>query len=286
MSIIQLNSNGAAVTQWQQFLASLGYAVGTPDGIFGPETQAATQAFQTKEGLTADGIVGPSTYAAAAALGFSEGSTPGGGSSPVIANFLGIDVFHGNGTIDWNAVKADPQNIKFVYVKATQGSTFQDPCYAANIKGATATGFATGAYHFFSLESTAQSQADNFIQQVGDTYPYTLPPAFDYEMNVTGADSASVLAAIETWLNAVKSKWGITPVIYSSVNYWSQLGNPAGFSQYPLWLANYNPGMPGVPGGWNEWAIWQYSESGSVSGVSGAVDMNKYNTASGLLPAS
>lgn len=275
---IQLNSTGSAVTEWQQFLSSQGYAVGAADGIFGASTNIATEAFQTKEGLTADGVVGPDTYAAAATLGFS-----GGTSTPIpIANFLGIDVFHGNGTIDWNAVKADPQNIHFVYIKATQGTTDQDPEYATNIQGATAAGFATGAYHFFSLTSDAQSQADNFIQQVGATYPYKLPPAFDYEVNVTSDTAASVLASVQTWLTAVKNKWGITPVIYTSVNYWSQLGNPPGFEQYPLWLANYNPGMPPVPGSWTQWAIWQYSESGSVNGVTGDVDMNKYNTSSNL----
>lgn len=279
--IIQLNSNGESVTEWQQFLSSQGYAVGGADGIFGPATNAATQAFQKKGGLTTDGVVGPDTYAAAAALGFTGGA-PRPATPIPIANFLGIDVYHDNGTIDWNAVKADPQNIHFVYVKATQGTTVQDPMYAANIQGATAAGFATGAYHFFSITSPAQSQADNFIQQVGDSYPYKLPPAFDYEVNVTSATAAGVLASIQTWLTAIKNKWGITPVIYSSVNYWGQLGNPPGFDEYPLWLANYNPGMPAIPGNWNEWAIWQYSSNGSVNGVTGDVDMNKYNTASNL----
>lgn len=33
------------------------------DGIFGPKTQAAVQAFQASHGLTKDGIVGPRTWA-------------------------------------------------------------------------------------------------------------------------------------------------------------------------------------------------------------------------------
>jgi len=40
------------------------------DGIFGPNTKAATQAFQQWAHITVDGIVGVNTYAAAArALG-------------------------------------------------------------------------------------------------------------------------------------------------------------------------------------------------------------------------
>ena len=34
----------------------------TVDSIFGPLTQKAVKAFQTREGLTPDGIVGPQTW--------------------------------------------------------------------------------------------------------------------------------------------------------------------------------------------------------------------------------
>jgi peptidoglycan LD-endopeptidase CwlK len=38
-------------------------AVGvTPDGIFGPKTEAAVKAYQKRKGLTVDGIVGPKTW--------------------------------------------------------------------------------------------------------------------------------------------------------------------------------------------------------------------------------
>jgi peptidoglycan hydrolase-like protein with peptidoglycan-binding domain len=35
------------------------------DGVFGPATLAATNAFQLKHGLVKDGVVGPLTWAAA-----------------------------------------------------------------------------------------------------------------------------------------------------------------------------------------------------------------------------
>lgn len=56
MPIIRRGSTGAPVKTWQTFLAI------PSDGIFGPQTEDATKAFQGKNGLVADGIVGPKTW--------------------------------------------------------------------------------------------------------------------------------------------------------------------------------------------------------------------------------
>lgn len=55
-----------AVIEWQQFLGV------TADGIFGSGTEAATKAFQSRNGLAADGVVGPNTWGKA--IGVSSGS--------------------------------------------------------------------------------------------------------------------------------------------------------------------------------------------------------------------
>jgi peptidoglycan hydrolase-like protein with peptidoglycan-binding domain len=58
---------GADVQAWQTVLSSTGFPVDV-DGIFGPQTAAATRAWQGRYGITADGIVGQETRARAAAL--------------------------------------------------------------------------------------------------------------------------------------------------------------------------------------------------------------------------
>jgi peptidoglycan hydrolase-like protein with peptidoglycan-binding domain len=59
MPIIRRGSIGDAVRIWQ------GIAAAAQDGLFGPETERLTKAWQSAHGLVADGIVGPATWGAA-----------------------------------------------------------------------------------------------------------------------------------------------------------------------------------------------------------------------------
>lgn len=76
---IGLGSAGRDVKALQAQLTKLGYAL-TPDGMFGPKTQAAVRAFQAKKGLATDGVVGPKTWAALdeASLGVDAAQFPPG----------------------------------------------------------------------------------------------------------------------------------------------------------------------------------------------------------------
>jgi len=62
--LLKTGVQGPDVLEWQTRLIGLGFSPGTPDGIFGKNTDQATRAFQSSRGLTADGIVGPNTIAA------------------------------------------------------------------------------------------------------------------------------------------------------------------------------------------------------------------------------
>jgi hypothetical protein len=45
----------------------------------------------------------------------------------------------------------------------------------------------------------------------------------------------------------------------------------------PLWIAQYTTLCPDLTSPWNTWAFWQYSESGSVPGISGGIDVDRFN---------
>jgi peptidoglycan hydrolase-like protein with peptidoglycan-binding domain len=63
---------GDDVLAWQAVLNSSGLSIDA-DGIYGPATAAATQAWQGRYGISADGMVGPETRARAHAVLFGEG---------------------------------------------------------------------------------------------------------------------------------------------------------------------------------------------------------------------
>jgi hypothetical protein len=61
---LSVGSTGPAVLALQKRLVSLGYWLGTPDGVYGDSTQQAVYALQKAAGIGRDGIAGPITDAA------------------------------------------------------------------------------------------------------------------------------------------------------------------------------------------------------------------------------
>ena len=64
MRTMKKGSTGEDVRELQEMLDGIGYACGTPDGVFGNLTAYAVKSFQRDNNLTVDGVVGPATWAA------------------------------------------------------------------------------------------------------------------------------------------------------------------------------------------------------------------------------
>ncbi|WP_121967883.1 peptidoglycan-binding protein [Leptolyngbya sp. BC1307] len=60
--VLRVDAVGAAVSQLQSELRTLGYYQGEIDGGYGEQTEAAVKQFQSDQQLLVDGIVGPSTW--------------------------------------------------------------------------------------------------------------------------------------------------------------------------------------------------------------------------------
>jgi GH25 family lysozyme M1 (1,4-beta-N-acetylmuramidase) len=196
----------------------------------------------------------------------------------------GIDVSHWQNTIDWTAVRAAGK--KFTYIKASESTDFVDPLYATNRSRAKAAGLLVGAYHFAQPSTgagDAVAEADHYVDTAtpasGD-----LLPVLDLERS-GGLSQTALTAWVRAYLDRVYQRTGARAVIYCSPSFWkTYLGDTTWFAvngYTVLWVAHWTTGSaPTVPGGaWggNNWTFWQYTSDGTVPGISGRVDLNRYN---------
>ncbi len=186
----------------------------------------------------------------------------------------GIDVSHWQGNVNWTKVRNS--GIIFAFVKATQGTSYVDPNFEENIQSANSAGLYVGAYHFAEPENyNARDEATHFVNTIK---PYLckgyLRPVLDLE------DGSSLgKEELSKWVNEfmieVFNLTGIKPIIYTNPNY-AENYLDSSVDQWNLWIANYGVSSPST-GIWDSWTFWQYTDKGSVSGVSGDVDMDYYN---------
>src|SRR5512143_4019056 len=115
-----------------------------------------------------------------------------------MATVPGIDVSYWDAGIDWPKVRATGQ--RFVFVKATEGDSYQDPTFDDNWFGAKSAGLLRGAYHFFHCNIDAKKQADAFINYFKSfNDPGELPPVLDLETN-DNIKKDKIIPAVKIWL--------------------------------------------------------------------------------------
>jgi lysozyme len=195
----------------------------------------------------------------------------------------GIDVSYHQGAIDWGSVAASGK--RFAFVRATAGTLTADSAYSANRSGARAAGLAVGSYHYANPDTApndAGNEASWFLGNAtigsGD-----LVPVLDFEVS-NGLDAASLTTWAQTWLSQVTAATGVQPIIYTNAGFWSSsMGDTDWFAQngYRVWIASWTTAsQPTVPAGnWGGqgWTFWQHSSTGSVPGITGAVDLDRFN---------
>jgi GH25 family lysozyme M1 (1,4-beta-N-acetylmuramidase) len=239
----------------------------------------------------------PRVLAALVVVGFAftvlANPVPGDAKSrpkPVDPFVPGIDVSYHQGSIDWSRVASAGK--RFAYARASAGTLTADSAYAANRAGARAAGLAVGAYHYGNPDSApndAANEASWFLQNAtvasGD-----LVPVLDLEVS-NGLDAPTLTSWVQTWLSQVAAATGVKPIIYTNRSFWTtSMANTEWFAQngYRLWIAHWTtasqPTLPAADWGGLGWTLWQHSSTGSVPGIAGKVDLDRFNGTS--LPAS
>ena len=189
----------------------------------------------------------------------------------------GIDVSHHQGKIDWellcNSATIEDCPIRFVMIKATEGSNLVDPKFKYNFAKAHEYGFTCGAYHYFSTLSSAQDQADFYIQSV-DLKTGDLPPVLDVEVKPKELSKREFKQVVLEWLRLVEAHYGVKPILYTYHRFKLDYLDDAVFDQYPYWIAHYYVDSVQYQG---QWKFWQHTDAGHLPGIKGEVDFNVFN---------
>ena len=187
----------------------------------------------------------------------------------------GIDISSYQAELNAGIVPSD-----FVIIKATEGTNYINPTWEEQAGQVIQTNKLLGFYHFASTGNPI-TEADFFISVVKN-YIGKAVLVLDFE---AGAINAWGNVGARQFLNRVKEKTGINPMIYMSAEVTRQFNWSTISNTNPLWVAQYasmNPtGYQSEPwtdgkgyGAWSSAAIHQYSSAGSLANWNGNLDID------------
>ena len=181
---------------------------------------------------------------------------------------FGIDVSSHQGSIQWQRVAGD--EIRFAYIKATEGSDFTDRRFVENWRGAGAAGLRRGAYHYFTLCTPGADQAANFLR-IAPPDAGALPPAVNLELVgncATRPSRADLERELAAFLERVEGAWHVPMVLYVG-DEWERMYPSRKRLGRTLWQLRVlrRPRQA-------QWVVWQVHGLAHVEGVKGRVDLD------------
>lgn len=167
----------------------------------------------------------------------------------------------------------------FAVIKATEGASYQNPYFAADVKAATQAGFAVDAYHWVSPASPAADQVANVLRTL-KAVGFSGRVWLDFEQS---RDTHTVLDGVRAGVRAA----GLQTGTYTYPEFWREYGDHTcqACAADPLWLAWDFPEEPTAQAvaargftiaPWSQVAMWQYAgTSVPVPGIPGLQDGNR-----------
>jgi lysozyme len=209
----------------------------------------------------------------------------------------GLDVSayqHAGRPINWRLLARD--GIRFVAIKAAEGTYYTNPYFAADARDAAAAGLSVVPYVFANPHRARGAATARFAVAAAryargagrlpleldlENDPYT---ATDRTGDCYGLSVPRMIAWVAAFIARAAALTGKPPIIYTTAAWWRECtGGTARFRRDPLWLAAYGTAAPGVPAPWKRWTFWQYNDDTRVPGV-GLADVDFYQ-ATPALPA-
>lgn len=193
---------------------------------------------------------------------------------------VGIDVSKYQADVDWGKVKES--GIEFVMIRlgfrgyGEPGAIKLDECFKSHMEGAINAGLEVGVYFFSQAVSKEEATEEaQFVLEQIQPYKLTYPVVYDTEEiknDTARTDNLTKEQYTEygiTFCETVKAA-GYEPMIYANMKWLAFMLDLEKLTDYKIWYADYEE-KPQNP---YEIQMWQYTESGSVPGIEGNVDIN------------
>jgi GH25 family lysozyme M1 (1,4-beta-N-acetylmuramidase) len=203
----------------------------------------------------------------------------------------GIDISayqNANGPINWRELAR--HGIRFVAIKASEGTYYKNPYYLSDARAAARAGLDILPYAFANPDRADGSATASFAVRAAHYRRGhgALPLVIDLENDPYSVSDCywhgrgRMINWIAGFTRRARALTGSWPIIYTTASWWQECtGSTGRFRHDPLWLASYESGRPAAPSPWTRWSFWQYSENGYLPGI-GWTDLDVFQSASGL----
>ena len=190
----------------------------------------------------------------------------------------GVDVSQYQQEVDWQQVYAAGFDFAFIrigYRGNTTGDLYADELARQHLAGARAAGLDVGVY-FYSQAITPEEAAEEarWCLSFLDQTELELPVVYDWEW--VGGDARTANMDRETLTDCANAfcqtieEAGYRSMLYFNSHISRDLLDLQQLREYPFWFAQYRDAMD------YEYRVdfWQYTETGTVPGIRGNVDIN------------
>ena len=179
----------------------------------------------------------------------------------------GIDISSYQQNVDF--IKVKNNGIEIVYIKATEGITYNNPMLKPQYCGAIAAGLKIGFYHFLRANDPIL-ETKHFLSFI-DGLPAHCKYVIDVE-EILGQTVTKISSNVRLFADYLISNCKEV-CIYTNDNFYkNNLNNSV--KDISLWVAHYGVSMPDAI----NYIGFQYSNSGNVDGINGLVDLNEFSS--------
>lgn len=194
---------------------------------------------------------------------------------------LGCDLSYHNKNVNWAELAAS--GCEFVMLRCgyrgyTEGGLMEDEKFDEYARAARAAGINVGVYFFTQAVNEEEAiEEANYVLEIIEDHDITYPVAFDTEY----INDPKARTNVEDISDELRSKiciafcerireFGYYPIIYASENWMRRNMDLKMLTDYEFWAPQYLDENDFL----FDFSIWQYTESGSIPGVKGDVDLD------------